>query len=300
MVFDKAAECPWWEKFLEDTVRGDTEMLRYLRQCAGICLTGETRHHLFFIVLGPGGTGKTTFQETLKFVWGDYCCGVDPNSLAAGKAESARARPDLAKLPGVRLAFANESRAGLRLDEGLLKSLVGGDSVTARQLYQAEFDFVPQYKLWLRTNERPVFDGADTGMQRRVRLILFDHVVEHKDTDLPRKLRGEAAGILNWALEGLRDYREHGLKEPEAVLRASREYTDSLDIIKQFLLDCCEVRGDYEEASGALYARYDFWCEREHHRAYGTRRFAAELETRGFQKRHTKNGSVWVGLRVAR
>src|SRR5262249_54983152 len=122
VTFDRASECPQWEKFLHDTVKCDAEMLRYIRQCAGICLTGETRHHLFFIVLGPGGTGKTTFQETLKFVWGDYCCGVDPNSLAASKAETARARPDLAKLPGVRLAFANESRAGLRLDEGLLKS----------------------------------------------------------------------------------------------------------------------------------------------------------------------------------
>ena len=298
VTFDKAAECPRWEKFLGETVKGDSEMLRYLRQCAGICLTGETRHHLFFIVLGPGGTGKTTFQETLKFVWGDYCCGVDPNSLAAGKSESARARPDLAKLPGVRLAFANESRAGLRLDEGLLKSLVGGDTVTARQLYQAEFDFVPQYKLWLRTNERPVFDGADTGMQRRVRLILFDHAVQHKDSELPKRLRAEASGILNWALAGLKDYQENGLKEPESVLRVSKEYTDSLDIIKQFLLECCEIRGDYEEASGPLYGRYEVWCEREHHRPYGNRRFAAEMETRGFKRRHTKNGAMWTGLRV--
>jgi P4 family phage/plasmid primase-like protien len=298
VMFDKAAECPQWEKFLIETVKGDEEMLRYLRQCAGICLTGETRHHLFFIVLGPGGTGKTTFQETLKFVWGDYCCGVDPNSLAAGKAEMARARPDLAKLPGVRLAFANESRAGLRLDEGLLKSLVGGDTVTARQLYQAEFDFVPQYKLWLRTNERPVFDGADTGMQRRVRLILFDHIVEHKDSELPRRLRGEASGVLNWALTGLKDYQQNGLKEPESVLRASREYTDSLDIIKQFFMDCIETAPTYEEEAGLLYGRYEIWCEREHHRAYGNRRFAAELETRGFRKLHTRKGKVWVGLRV--
>jgi len=54
------------------------------------------------------------------------------------------------------------------------------------------------------------------------------------------------------------------------------------------------ARGDYEEASGGLYARYDNWCEREHHRAYGTRRFAAELESRGYQRRHTKSGAVWI------
>ena len=123
--FDPHAECPTWLKFLDETTGGDSDLARYLQQCAGICLTGLTQEHLFFIVVGPAATGKTTFQETLKLVWGDYCVGIDPNSLAAGKVEAAKARPDIAKLRGARLVFANESRAGLRIDEGLLKALSG-------------------------------------------------------------------------------------------------------------------------------------------------------------------------------
>ncbi len=218
--FTEGALCPTWDAFLLATAGGDADFVRYLQQCAGICLTGQTEEHLFFIVTGPGGTGKTTFQETLKYVWGDYCSGIDPNSLAAAKNDAGRARPDIAKLPGVRLAFANESRAGLRIDEGLLKALTGNDTMTARELYRAEFDFVPTHKLWLRTNHAPQFDGGDSGMRRRTRLIPFVNVVTNKDRKLPEKLRAEADGILQWALRGWADYKLHGLIEPKIVLES--------------------------------------------------------------------------------
>jgi len=296
--FNKTAECPLWLKFMKETTANDRELMRYLQQCAGICLTGEVEEHLFFIVLGRAGTGKTTFQETLKYVWGDYCCGIDPNSLAAAKIESARARPDLAKLPGMRLVFANESRAGLRLDEGLLKSLVGSDTITCRELYQAEFDFIPQFKLWLRTNERPVFDGADTGMQRRVRLVMFDEIVQHKDTQLLKKLRKEGSGILNWALAGLKDYQTNGLVESERVLAKTQEYIESLDIVKQFLTECCEQQPSYTQDSATVASAYRAWCDHEKIMPYGHKRFSAELETRGFVKEHTRTGKVWRGLKV--
>jgi hypothetical protein len=156
------------------------------------------------------------------FVWGDYAIGIDPNSLASMKAEGGRARPDIARLPGVRLAFANETRKGLQLDAGLIKALTGGDTVRARHLYQAEFDFKPTHKLWLRTNEEPQFDGGDTGMQRRVQKIPFTHEVKKskaEDANLPEKLRAEAPGILNWAIRGSLSYQKHGLTEPAIVQR---------------------------------------------------------------------------------
>ena len=105
-------------------------------------------------------------------MWGTYSVGINPESLAMNKnRDGSKPRPDIAKLPGARLVFANESRAGLQLDEGLLKWMTGSDTLSCRQLYEAEFDFVPQYKLWLRTNAPPSWDGGDTGMRRRVKLV---------------------------------------------------------------------------------------------------------------------------------
>jgi putative DNA primase/helicase len=300
--FDEHATCPLWEKFLLETAQNDLELVGYLQQCAGISLTGHTKEHLFFIVVGPGGTGKSTFCETIKYVWGDYAIGIDPNSLAANsKSEGGRARPDIARLPGVRLALANETRKGLHLDAGLIKALTGDDTVQARHLYQAEFDFKPTHKLWLRTNEEPQFDGADTGMQRRVKKIPFIHVVKHsgrEDHNLPEKLRDEAAGILNWAIRGLLAYRKLGLTEPAIVQQETADYIKSLDILAQFIEEECEVGTGYKQTSAELYQRYRAWIDRRGQKAVASPRFKGDLQAKGFRCEHTRDGKVWHGIRL--
>jgi putative DNA primase/helicase len=298
-VFDEKASCPLWEDFLLDTTQRDIDLIAYLQMCAGISLTGHTKEHLFFVVIGPGGTGKSTFFETIKYVWGDYACGIDPNSLAASmKAEGGRARPDIARLPGVRLAFANETRKGLQLDAGLIKALTGGDTVQARQLYEAEFDFKPTHKLWLRTNEEPQFDGGDTGMQRRVKKIPFTHQVERQDPNLPEKLGAEAPGILNWAIRGLLAYQKSGLIEPVIVQRETSEYIKSLDILAQFIEEECEL-GNFQQASGELYQRYRSWIDTRGQKALGSPRFRADLQAKGYRCETTRtNSRWWHGIRL--
>jgi putative DNA primase/helicase len=297
-VFDETATCPQWERFLLDTTENNLELFGYLQQCAGISLTGHVKEHLFFIIVGPGGTGKSTFCETIKYVWGDYAVGIDPNSLAASrKTEGGRARPDIARLPGVRLAFANETRKGLQLDAGLIKALTGDDTVQARHLYQAEFDFKPTHKLWLRTNEEPQFDGSDTGMQRRVKKIPFVHEVKIKDVNLPEKLRAEASGILNWAIRGLLAYQKYGLTEPAIVQTETAEYIKSLDILAQFIEEECEI-GSFKQPAGDLYQRYRTWIDARGQKAHSSPHFRNALQAKGYRWDATKSGKLWYGIRL--
>lgn len=298
--FDAEAQCPTWERFLNETAQGDVELIRYLRQCVGITLTGHQKEHLFFVIVGPAATGKSTFHEALQYMFGDYACSIDPNSLAGSKSEGGKARPDIAKLPGMRFVLANESRAGLRLDEGLIKSLSGADTFCARHLYQAEFDFKPSFKLWLRTNAEPAFDGSDTGMQRRLKKIPFTCVVSPsgRDQHLPEKLRQEAPGILNWALAGLRDYQQHGLLEPAVVKTETAEYIRSLDVIGQFISERCEEGAAFKIGAAELYQQYKTWLLNPQY-AVGEARFKSDLASRGFTRKHTEKGNVWLGIKLA-
>jgi len=214
------------------------------------------------------------------------------------KAEGGRARPDIARLPGVRLAFANETRQGLLLDAGLVKALTGGDTVQARHLYHAEFDFKPTHKLWLRTNYEPQFDGSDTGMQRRVRKLPFKSRVQIEDPNLPEKLRGEAAGILNWGIHGLMSYQEHGLIEPAIVRSETAEYIKSLDVLSQFIEEKCEI-GPLIQSSGELYNRYRAWVDDRGQKAVGQPRFKSDLQAKGFKWDKDRYGNKqWYGLRL--
>src|SRR5690606_12666871 len=133
---------------------------------------------------------------------------------------------DLARLKGARFVAATETDEGRRIAEGLVKQLTGDDKVSARFLFKETFEFKPTAKLWLATNHKPVVRGTDYGFWRRVRLIPFTRqfASEERDTRLPEKLRKELPGILRWAVEGARLYRQEGMQVPDKVRAATAEY----------------------------------------------------------------------------
>ena len=59
------------------------------------------------------------------------------------------------------LGLSSRRRAVKDADEATVKSLTGGDTVTARYLYGEHFEFQPQFKLALVTNHLPRIDGSD-------------------------------------------------------------------------------------------------------------------------------------------
>ena len=148
------------------------------------------------------------------------------------------ARSDIARLKGARLVTTSETDEGVFLNESLIKQLTGGDAITARFLYGKEFEFRPEFKIVMATNHKPRIRGTDTGIWRRIRLVPFTQAIpeEKQDKRLPEKLLAELPGILNWALEGCRQWVEaskssrSGLPECEAVRTATQEYRTEQDL----------------------------------------------------------------------
>ena len=50
-----------------------------------------------------------------------------------------------------------------------------------------------------------------------------------------KEFKGEISGILNWALEGWRDFRKNDLVVPEAVEKATSEYKSESDTLEAFV-----------------------------------------------------------------
>jgi putative DNA primase/helicase len=65
-------DCPEWDRFLRETTGGDRDMVRFLQQWAGYCLTGDIREHALVFAHGPGGNGKSVFLNTLTGIMADY------------------------------------------------------------------------------------------------------------------------------------------------------------------------------------------------------------------------------------
>lgn len=295
--YDPEAIAPTWEKFLAD-ILPDPSLVEFVQRATGYSLIGSALEHVLFLLYGVGANGKSTFLEVVRHVFGDYAASADFGTFLAQKGQSIR--NDIARLHGARLVTAVESGAGRRLDESIVKSLTGGDTVAARFLYSEAFEFVPAFKLFLATNHKPRIAGSDESIWRRVRLVPFSVTVpkEKRDHDLPARLKDEASGILNWALRGLRDYQDHGLGEPLAVDEATEQYRQDQDVLGHFIDAKLTVDPDSEVRSSELYRAYKVWAQEAGEYVLNERDFSTAMLERGISKKRKLDGNYWLGIEI--
>ena len=183
----------------------------------------------------------------------------------------------------------------MRLNEGLLKQLTGDDTVTARKLYSEEFEFKPEFKLWMATNHKPIIRGTDTGIWRRIHMIPFNvQIPDSKvDKNLTHKLKAEMTSIFRWMLDGCALWQSEGLNMPRAVLECVREYRREMDVISAFIEDCCVPEGSV--AAKTLYAAYCQWADDNNEYRMSNTKFGAEM-VRTYTKIKTRQGFIYSGL----
>lgn len=282
--YDPAAVCPTWDTFLGRVMGGDGDLAGFLARAVGYTLSGLTTEQCLFFLYGRGANGKSTFIETVMALMGDLGHKARAQILMA--EERGRVPNEIAALAGKRFVVASELADGGRLNEGLVKDLTGGDSMSARFLYGEPFTFKPTFKLWLYGNHKPTIAGTDDGIWRRVRLIPFTVQIPEKERDatLPAKLRAELPGILAWAVRGWQDFQRHGLGTPAAVTQATAEYRAESDIMGQFLDERCIMQAGATAEAGKLYAAYTTWATENGLRPMSNVRFAKSLSERGLAK----------------
>jgi putative DNA primase/helicase len=277
---------PLWSEFLARITDGDVELQAFLQRYVGYCCSGLTTEHAFVFAYGTGANGKGTFINTVRSVLGDYATVADMNTFLASKTE--RHPTDLAKLQGARLVVAQEVQQGRRWEETKLKTLTGGDMMSARFMRQDYFDFEPTFKLFIVGNHKPRLDTVDEAMRRRLLLVPFAVQIPpaERDPDLTRKLRSEWPAILRWCLDGCLSWQRVGLAPPATVCVATNTYFDDQDAMQQWLDDCTADGGpDAFTRLSVLFPSWKDWCEARNHRV-GTATALSELLTdRGFQKR---------------
>lgn len=260
--YHKDAQCPLWVRFLEEIFNGSETLIHYVQKAVGYSLSGLTDEQCAFFCYGTGRNGKTTFLDIIRYIFGDYASNIQPETLMI-RSQNSSANSDIARLKGARLVTSVEPNEGVRLNEGLLKQLTGDDVVTARKLYGEEFEFKPEFKLWMATNHKPIIRGTDTGIWRRIHMIPFTVSIpeEKVDRKLKDKLMQEIEGIFRWCLEGVRMYNAEGLNKPSEVAQAVEQYRDEMDTISRFLEECTVPAPCRSVKAKDLYSVYVRWCD---------------------------------------
>jgi len=304
------APCRRWEEFLLEIMDGDVEMVGYIQRLVGYALSGTSSEGIFPILWGRGRNGKGTMLEVLGKVLGDFATPVSSSLLVEQTytRNSAAASPDLMKLQGKRLVWANEIDEGRKLSSALVKWLVGGDSITARQLYGAETTFRPTHTIFLLTNHKPVVDAEDYALWQRLHLIPFklsfverpDKPNERKrDMDLVRRFtKIEDQGILSWAVRGCLEWQEYGLLPPTTVTTAVQEYAEEEDYIKMFLEDETVVGGEGWTRALDVYTRYREWAKARGMVVFSMTKFGKDMFGKMAKRRRYSSNEYQVWMKV--
>jgi putative DNA primase/helicase len=304
--YDECAECPTWEKALQEILNEDEDLIRFFHKAIGYSLTGDVSEQCLFMMYGTGANGKSTLLVPVREILSDYHCKTGTDTLL--EKEPGGPTNDIARLRGARFVTAIEVKLNGKLAEALVKELTGGDTVTARFLHKEFFEYVPQFKLWVACNHLPYVDGQDYGIWRRMRLIPFkvqfkdadDPEGPYKDTMLLDKLRLEYQGILTWMVKGCLLWQAEGLGEPIAVKEATEKYRCDMDVLADFFDECCLIGMNYRVKLSALHLRYMEWSKARGERySIPKRAFSQRLEERGiFQKYKSGGTSWWRGIGV--
>ncbi len=304
VAYQPDAQAPQWTGFIVD-VLPDVDVAGFVQRLAGLALLGSQPEHLLVILLGGGANGKSTITKVLANMLGDYAVVASRDVLLALKHDShPTAKADLFRR---RLAHSGELPPAAKLDEAQVKELTGGDRIKARRMREDFWEFDPSHLLWLHANHRPLIEGTDDGIWRRVILIPFEVQIptDQRDPHLADCiLRDEAPGVLAWMLSGLADYLVHGLQIPDTVSAATQAYRNESDTVAAFLTetgisfdpkrwvsttDLLAAHGEWFTAAGPA----------EHEKAH-YQRVVTALKERGITQRRTRSrGRYWPGVGMA-
>jgi putative DNA primase/helicase len=296
-----AGECPIFLKFLDRITGEDTDLIAYLRRVLGYALTGITRDHALFFGYGTGANGKSVLLSTVAGILGDYHKTAPIETFTASNVD--RHPTDLAMLRGARLVTATETEEGRQWAESRIKSLTGGDRVSARFMRQDFFEYVPQFKLFIAGNHRPGLRSVDEAIRRRFHLVPFAVTIpaEERDGELTEKLKAEWPGILAWIVAGCLKWQAEGLAVPGAVTAATAEYLNSEDAIAAWIEERCERDVIAWSGVSALFASWASWATKAGENPGSQKKFSRKLAERpndSFRKQRTAAGEGFYGLRI--
>ena len=303
--YDPRAADPLFSRVLTDWLPNEADRA-FVQRAAGTGITGEILENLF-LTHGPTSSGKSSFIESIAKTLGDYAATADFASFLKSTMgrHGGAASEDIARLAGTRFVKSSETERGRELADGLIKNMTGGESITARFLYRGSFEFTPGFKIWLICNAAPSIDAEDDAIWRRVIRVPFNHTipVEKRDPRVKARLIDPAdlgPTILNWLIEGYREYKRIGLAPPTSIIAARDELRNDMDVLGQFFDERLVFGVGHVTTAKDVAAAYDQWAHDQGYRFRASpKRIAAALGKRGCEQSRTRFGKQWIGVGVS-
>lgn len=306
--YDPAATCEEWEALVA-LMLPDPQVQACFKRAMGMILHGRNDEQVALLLRGEGGNGKSTVTAAISAVLGESdgytaACKIEM-FIVTPQTGAGQATPEEVDIPGSRVMIASEPAATDELSAKKIKAMTGGDRRPARALGMPQFYYRPQAVPILSFNRTPKIKDEDEGTRRR--LVFFPFEVnlralppEQRRTpsQVEATLKRERAGILNWMIDGWREYCRDGLRPTESMQALKADVMERADPVGEFALDMCEPDPAGKISVGDAFVAYVEWCQRTGAVEYKKTGFANILQEKGYRKQKTDGGRWWYkGLR---
>lgn len=288
------------------------DLNKYMWEHLSSCLIGANKNQTFNVYHGSGSNGKSILADLMSVTLGEYKGTVPITLVTDSRGKIGGTSDEVLKLKGVRYAVMQEPSKGVKLNEGIMKELTGGDPLQARGLYSESEIFDPQFSLVVCTNNLFDIESNDDGTWRRIRKCDFKSkfidegesyndetpYIFIKDKSLKDKLPSFAAVFASLLVE--RAFKTGGIVEDcETVLQASNKYRNGQDHINAFIQEMIIRTNDTKDkiGKGGLMTGFKQWFEQ----SQGSRKVPKgeelyEAMTKKFGAVTTKDGK-WHGIK---
>ena len=259
------------DKFFREIMNNDNDVVNYLQTILGYCITGETDLRSIWIFWGAGSNGKSTLCELLNKVLDKFYVAADKRIFIEQEKTSSSHTSYLIPLMHARLSVLSETKEGEKLNEALIKTLTGNDTISARELYSKQITFKPVVKYIMLTNHKPTFNIDDQALLDRIKYVPFN--ARFSSNPKPNEFKKDSkfieslmsahiSEVFTWLCLGANKYYnlKGNIPIPQSLQKATSEYIKELDNVSQFIKDKCKEDKNEKVKRSSLYEAYKNYC----------------------------------------
>jgi putative DNA primase/helicase len=300
--YDAAAASPKYDKALAEIfAKADkpAALVRHFNEVFGYIIQPKRNLPAIVILSGGGDNGKTVLIRTVTRLLGT-------DLVHAQRVEDLdKSRFAIGSLFGKYLFVDDDVRAGVRLPDGMLKTISEAKEVSGELKYHASFNFVVRTVPVLLCNNIPSVADLSHGMRRRLMVIPFDRTFsdDEKDPDLFEGIWAhELPGVPNQALAGYKRLLERGtkFKLPKAVKQATTAWLQQANPLPAFIQAHCINDAQGRCLVKDFYTHYSAWTKDMGYTLTQTQQTVTRnLAHLGYGTKKTNQGLAILGLVLA-
>lgn len=271
--------CPVFDQYIRMVSDGDPEIEELLLTMIGYFLLVNCNDaKKFFVIIGEGGTGKSTLGRVIEALLGSKVCDNVPLQNLNG--EYSKAKLDK-KIINISMDLSDETIKCQHI--AIIKSITGGDKVFTNVKHKDMKSFYTTVKLLFGSNHPLKFEVDDPAFYERLICIPFNVVIppEMQDKNLSEKIVNERSGIVHRVIPYVSKLFENNMQFPysEEAERLKRKCINpKASSLKNFIDERCEFSAECKYSAEQLYNDYCEYCYENGLDLLNTKAFYKEMK----------------------